>query len=198
MWRKKVQDLSELKNLFAGLEAYFHGKSSGIDPLTSYVNKPLWVSGSDNVRVFKPKDWLVDEPVVFLLDTRVPRQTGPLVHWFLEQAKQKAFKEKLEQELLPSHERVLLAWEQRQADHFWTALDAISRFQLEHMPLMIPDSMHPLWRDTLGSNEIRLKICGAGGGGYILGFARNKAALTDLSKTFSITVPFEKHALVDK
>ena len=36
---------------------------------------------------------------------------------------------------------------------------------------MIPAQFHELWKQGLDTNDYYLKLCGSGGGGYILGFA---------------------------
>jgi len=38
---------------------------------------------------------------------------------------------------------------------------------------MIPKSFHNIWRKGIDSNQYYLKLCGSGGGGYILGFTDN-------------------------
>jgi mevalonate kinase len=46
---------------------------------------------------------------------------------------------------------------------------------------MIPSAFHSLWQKGIDSNAYYLKLCGSGGGGYILGFTKDldeaKAAL---------------------
>jgi len=48
---------------------------------------------------------------------------------------------------------------------------------------MIPEQFHALWSKGLETNEYYLKLCGSGGGGYILGFTEDfekaKIALED-------------------
>ncbi len=48
---------------------------------------------------------------------------------------------------------------------------------------MIPKQFHELWKKGLESNDYYLKLCGSGGGGYILGFTEDiekaKSALSD-------------------
>jgi mevalonate kinase len=46
---------------------------------------------------------------------------------------------------------------------------------------MIPDRFKPCWKDGLTSNDFSLKLCGSGGGGYLLGFTEN---LTKTQKYF--------------
>ena len=38
---------------------------------------------------------------------------------------------------------------------------------------MIPKEFHKIWASGIESNDYYLKLCGSGGGGYILGFTRN-------------------------
>jgi mevalonate kinase len=38
---------------------------------------------------------------------------------------------------------------------------------------MIPKKFHKLWASGIESNDYYLKLCGSGGGGYILGFTEN-------------------------
>ena len=38
---------------------------------------------------------------------------------------------------------------------------------------MIPVNFHNIWAKGIESDEYFLKLCGSGGGGYILGFAKD-------------------------
>ena len=38
---------------------------------------------------------------------------------------------------------------------------------------MIPKQFHSLWEKGLETNDYYLKLCGSGGGGYILGFTQD-------------------------
>ena len=38
---------------------------------------------------------------------------------------------------------------------------------------MIPDNFKKLWKEGIDSNSYYLKLCGSGGGGFILGFTEN-------------------------
>jgi mevalonate kinase len=38
---------------------------------------------------------------------------------------------------------------------------------------MIPEQFHTLWQKGLDTNDYYLKLCGSGGGGYILGFTED-------------------------
>ncbi|MCK5637881.1 MAG: mevalonate kinase, partial [Flavobacteriaceae bacterium] len=49
----------------------------------------------------------------------------------------------------------------------------LSRVVLKHFKPMIPNSFHQLWQEGLETNDYYLKLCGSGGGGYILGFTQD-------------------------
>ena len=38
---------------------------------------------------------------------------------------------------------------------------------------MIPSAFHKVWENGIQTNEYYLKLCGSGGGGYILGFTED-------------------------
>ena len=195
--RRKTKDLSDLKVIFSAMESFFHGKSSGIDPLTSYLNQPLWIDRITEVRIFEATAWGAEEPLVFLLDTKMPRQTGPLVEWFLAEQKKRPFAQKLETMLLPAHQAMLEAWEFRKASDFWEAVQLVSAFQLEYFPPMIPENLKPIWKNCLAGTDITLKICGAGGGGFMLGFTKNKEYALEQLKSFQLIFPFETYGMAE-
>jgi mevalonate kinase len=187
---RKTEDLGDLKPILAGMEGFFHGNSSGIDPLTSYVDAPLRIENKTDVQKAVPARWS-HAPLVFLIDTRLPRQTGPLVRWFLEQSKTPDFLQLLDNEYFLMHRQMLDAWLAADASAFWPALRGVSRFQLERLPPMIPAPFRKFWEESLAQTEFSLKICGAGGGGFILGFARAPEAAQWVSEQFSIIFPFD-------
>mgnify|MGYP000668997291 CR=1 FL=1 len=48
----------------------------------------------------------------------------------------------------------------------------LSKVVLKHFKPMIPDSFHKIWQEGIRTNDYYLKLCGSGGGGYLLGFTR--------------------------
>ena len=80
----------------------------------------------------------------------------------------------------------------------WPALQALSRLQLMHFPPMIPESVRAVWQACLERENIALKICGAGGGGFVLGFAETRDAVLEIMSEFGPVFPFEQHGVVEK
>ena len=56
----------------------------------------------------------------------------------------------------------------------------LSSVVLEHFSPMIPKRFRAVWKKGIDTNAYYLKLCGSGGGGYILGFTQ------DLPKAKSI------------
>lgn len=195
---RKAADLSRLKTIFSGMESWFHGQSSGIDPLTSYMNRPLRIDRQTEVAFFEGAPWRAAAPVVFLLDSGLPRQTGPLVRWFLEQQQTENFGDMLRSAYLPEHDRVMASWKQADAAAFWKAVKAVSGLQLAHFHPMIPATHRDIWTNSLDNPDVALKICGAGGGGFTLGFARTRAAAIETASSFSILFPFDNTTAYDE
>jgi mevalonate kinase len=54
----------------------------------------------------------------------------------------------------------------------------ISQLQFDLIPEFIPKKFHEIWLEGLKHNSYHLKICGAGGGGFIIGITK---ADTDLN-----------------
>jgi mevalonate kinase len=55
---------------------------------------------------------------------------------------------------------------------FYLDLAALSAFQLQHFSFAIPESLQHQWLAGLQSGKEIYKLCGAGGGGYVLCFNR--------------------------
>ncbi len=191
--QEKITSASGLKAIFARMESFFHGNSSGIDPLTSYLRQTILIRNKTEVIPVENPVWS-EPPVVFLLDSRLPRQTGPLVQWFLEQSRQSVWREQLERELLPAHNAMVQGWLQGREEFFWSALRQVSRFQFEHFHPMVPATLRHIWAAALDRTDLAFKICGGGGGGFLLGFARHPAAADALQETGSVVFPFSNSA----
>lgn len=186
--REKTADPVALKSLFSRMESFFHGSSSGIDPLTSYLNLPVIIRHQTEVEVtVKPER--AGLPHIFLIDSGLPRQTGTLVRWFQEKCAEPLFYGNLQENYLPAHERMVQNWLDGDSADFWINLRQVSSFQFEYLTRMIPANMHDIWLKSIDSQDFALKICGAGGGGYMLGFCKDEASLEELKTEFKIIFP---------
>jgi mevalonate kinase len=171
-------DLEGLRVNFSQMEAYFHTKSSGIDPLASFLGKPVHISGNEIRVVSRP---VFNEGKWFILDSGFQRKTGDLVSKFLTYLSNHLFRQELETQYLPlvnelvrrimhSNSKVLEDWASTRPIHI--LLEAISNLQLRYFSQMIHVDLVPLWQQGLDTGLFYLKLLGAGGGGYTLGFTK--------------------------
>lgn len=56
---------------------------------------------------------------------------------------------------------------------FYQNMDKLSQFQLNEMSYLIPSPFEQLAKEGLKNGDYFLKLCGAGGGGFMLGFTEN-------------------------
>jgi len=170
--------LLELKNIFANMEAFFHGSSSGLDPLTSYVNKPL-ISGERSISVVTQKlKSSRQDGGFFLVDTRRTRNTKSLVNAFNEKCQDAGFLDKLKTEYIPLNNACINSLIGNN-DSLFGLIKQLSGLQLELFSEMIPHGFLQTWVTGLSNGKYALKLCGAGGGGYLLGFADDYGSLPD-------------------
>lgn len=164
-------DRISLQQVLADLECSFHGKSSGIDPLVSYLKSPLWVQTNKTVvETTLPK---LSDSCVFLIDSQQPRISTPLIRFFVEQSEQTSFLENFVTPVSTAVDHAISAWQQSNDVALLEAVALISAKQLQYLPPMILPAWRALWQKGLETGNFYLKICGAGGGGFLLGFAKD-------------------------
>lgn len=172
-------DLSELRTVFSEMELFFHGKSSGFDPLVIYMNRPLCLNaeGLPVTAVFR-KDNETEEGTLFLVDTGQTGKTASLVPGFLAQFAPDG-KPTVEGKCLSDlTDRCIGGLLDGNSNEFREAVCHLSALQIEHFQPMIPASMIVPWREGLKTGLFHLKLCGSGGGGYLLGLTK------DIDETF--------------
>ena len=178
----KQQEVRHLKEVFAQMESYFHGISSGIDPLNCYLKYPLLINGETGIRVVGiPRNKFPREGAIFLVDTGVPGITQPLVSLFLEKCQDPAFDKLIKETLIPLNNKCIRSLLDGETGIFFPSLHKLSLFQYQHFRPMIPEPVMSIWKSGLDNKIYSLKLCGSGGGGFILGFTNDfKASLKSL------------------
>ena len=87
------EKLLKLKAIFGKMESFYHGKSSGLDPLNSYLSLPILINSQDNIESTSiPSQNFDGKGAVFLLDSGSTGETAPMVNLFMEQMKQEGFR----------------------------------------------------------------------------------------------------------
>lgn len=166
------KDILQLKNWFGQMESYFHGRSSGLDPLICYLNLPVLIKSKTDVDTIGiPSQNADGKGAIFLLDSGSPGDTQPMVNIFLEKMKNEGFRKVISEQFKKYNDECIKAFLKNDFNPLFNNLRKLSNVVLEHFKPMIPSSFHKLWKEGIDSNTYYLKLCGSGGGGYILGFA---------------------------
>jgi mevalonate kinase len=158
--------IQELKADLSLMESFFHGSSSGIDPLVSYLNEPLLIK---NGLVFKQPLALSNELKIFLIDTGSPAATGNLIQ---------LFHKKMESPTLKPDVAKLSTLTDQIIESFCNS--NISFDRLEELSLLQQSVFKEmfLFNETIEDairqfkGSLSIKLCGSGGGGYLLGFTK--------------------------
>jgi mevalonate kinase len=162
-----------LKKVLAKMESFFHGSSSGVDPLICYLNLPLLINGKNGVEPVKVEMNNSGKGAIFLIDTGISRSTEPLVKYYMQRMEEPSFREFVDKQLKPFANNCIQAFLEGDKETLFAYMKLLSKFQFEHFKPMIPKLFNKMWKRGLDSGEYYLKLCGAGGGGFILGFTQN-------------------------
>ena len=169
-----VGQMQQLRTSLGKLESFFHGSSSGLDPLCILINKPLLLeSNKEIITTQLPPLNEAGSNVVFLLNTGISRTTSRLMTLFQDLYKDPKFKTKIKNELVSFTNESINEFLDNQPSYLYRSLDQLSRFQLSEMSDFIPHPFEQLAQKGLEHGDYFLKLCGAGGGGYIIGFTGN-------------------------
>jgi mevalonate kinase len=175
--------IQSLKSCLGALEGHFHGKSSGIDPLSIIINKPLLLKANKEiVKVDIPVYNENGKNVLFLLNTGVARNSEKLIKQFNSACEKEGFQQKLETGLIEYNNAGITDFLKGDIESFYQNLEKIVRFQLQEMDYLIPEKYQPIVQQGLDTKDYYLKICGSGGGGYMIGFTQNWAETQKLLK----------------
>ena len=163
-----------LKNLFSKMESFFHGKSSGLDPLNSYLSLPILIHSKNEIETTGiPSQTSNGKGAVFLLDSGTSSETAPMVDLFFKSMKNKNYNKIIKENFIKTTDDCVEDFLNGNFNSLFTNMKILSKVVLENFKPMIPKDFHQLWKKGIESDDYFLKLCGSGGGGYILGFSKD-------------------------
>lgn len=183
------ENLIYLKNIFGRMESFFHGKSSGLDPLNSYLNLPILIKSANQIETTKiPIKKSSDGNVIFLLDTGFNCETEPMVSLFMDKMRNKEFSQIFNKKFIAYSNKCIENFLNGEINLFFIDLKKLSSITFKYFKPMIPKKLHELWYEGIKTNDFYFKLCGSGGGGYILGFSKDFDKTKRLMKNNPIEV----------
>jgi mevalonate kinase len=161
----KDLSLTQVRDRLSAIEGFYHGTSSGIDPLVSLTDSAIMKVGQDLQQVDLPSGVLGH---YHLLDTGQARSTKPLVEWYKARLfSDPVFGQRME-DVKSSQDLAIAALLDGDSNKLKQYANRISEMQYNRLSELIPDDLMHWWSQTLDTDTIAPKLCGAGGGGYIL------------------------------
>jgi mevalonate kinase len=174
------EKLVRLKSVFAEMESFFHGKSSGLDPLNSYLSIPILIKSKNNLEATGIPMQKEGKGAVFLLDSNQVGETEPMITIFMNKMKNEGFRKMISHDFAKVTDACIDDFLHGNIKSLFNNVKELSKVVLSHFKPMIPENFHKIWEQGIETNDYYLKLCGSGGGGYILGFTK------DFEKTKSI------------
>jgi mevalonate kinase len=185
------EKLLKLKVIFGKMESFFHGKSSGLDPLNSYLSLPILINSKDNIESTSiPSQNVEGKGAVFLLDSGIVGETAPMVQIFMEQMKNDGFRKMLKNQFIKHTDACVEDFVNGNIQSLFGNLKQLSHVVLDNFKPMIPAKFHELWKNGIDTNDYYLKLCGSGGGGYILGFTEDFEKAKTSLKDYKLEVVY--------
>lgn len=185
------EKLLKLKRIFGEMESFFHGKSSGLDPLNSYLSLPLLINSENNIEPAGiPSQTENGKGAVFLLDSGSVGETAPMVHIFMENMKQEGFRKMLKDKFVKHTDACVDDFLNGDVKSLFGNIKQLSHVVLNNFKPMIPKQFHKIWEKGIETNAYYLKLCGSGGGGYILGFTEDLPKAKEALKDYRLEVVY--------
>ena len=128
---------------------------------------------------------------MFLLDSGIVGETAPMVHIFMENLKDKGFRKMVKDEFVKYTDACVENFLGGDIKSLFTNTKQLSKIVLNNFKPMIPEKFHGLWQQGIDSNDYYLKLCGSGGGGYILGFTENIDKARESLKDHKLEVVYQ-------
>lgn len=164
---KELVDLTKLKKDLSIIESCFHGSSSGIDPIVSYLNQPVLIHNKEKIELLDAVNQRINEHI-YLIDTGIKRSTAPLVEAYLETRRSSEQFIMEMQDISLINDELIAAYLMDDLSAFNNLMMDLSRCQYKTMKMMIPEAYHRQWQEGLDSGQYAMKINGAGAGGFLM------------------------------
>ncbi|MFK5878394.1 MAG: mevalonate kinase [Flavobacteriaceae bacterium] len=184
------EKLLKLKAIFSLMESFFHGKSSGLDPLNSYLSLPILINSKDSLEATGIPSQKGGKGAVFLLDSEMVGETAPMVNIFMNKMKNEGFRRMLNEDFARYTDACIDDFLHGDVKSLFGNVKQLSKVVLSNFKPMIPNAFHAVWQQGIDTNAYYLKLCGSGGGGYILGFTEDYEKAKRILKSYKLELVY--------
>jgi mevalonate kinase len=182
--------LLRLKAIFVAMESFFHGKSSGLDPLNSYLSLPILIHSKTDLEATGIPSQKEGKGAVFLIDSEQVGETAPMVEIFMENLKNEGFRKMVKEEFARYTDASIQDFLKGDVSSLFQNVQKLSQVVLNHFKPMIPQKIQGVWQRGLDTGDYYLKLCGSGGGGYFLGFTEDFEKTKNLLNQYKLELVY--------
>ena len=182
--------LQKLKNIFSEMESYYHGESSGIDPLNCYLGLPILIKSQNEIQVTKmPEENALGYGGIFILDSGTSSDTSSMVSLFFKKMEDENFNYMMKKQFIKYSKTCINEFLNGDINSMFNSIKILSEITLKNFQPMIPKKFTKLWDEGIRTDNYFFKLCGSGGGGFLLGFT------LDLERTFENLKDYKKEII---
>ena len=134
-------------------------------------------------------DFMSEDIHIFLIDTKIKSPTAPLVRRFKELREDEAYLNKFDNEYVPLVSNWIKSLIEKNDKDFYGYLSELSKLQTELLSPTIPEETREYFLTDINKDGFQVKLCGAGGGGFLLGFSN------DIQRTNEFWEKTNKHII---
>jgi len=167
---EKKNELLEVKFELGQLENFFHNNSSGVDPLTSYIQMPIHIS-SDESSILCHEISLAS---FYLHESGIKRNAKVAIDHFVNLSRAELFQNELMKLSILNNSIIQNLIDQKS---ILSQMQQFSKIQLELFSDFIPEPTKKLWEYGIHSETYWMKLCGAGMGGMFLVYSETSQDL---------------------
>jgi len=182
--------LLKLKTIFGIMESYFHGTSSGLDPLNSYLSIPILIHSKTDLEATGIPSQKEGKAAVFLIDSQQIGETAPMVEIFMEKMKNEGFRNMIKEEFVKHTDASIHDFLKGDVHSLFKNVKLLSKVALKNFKPMIPEQMQGIWHNGLETDDYYMKLCGSGGGGFFLGFTEDYEKTKSILKNYKLELVY--------
>jgi mevalonate kinase len=175
---RELQSPLAAADMMAEMESFFHGTSSGLDPLVSLSQQAVLKDDRGQFHLANAMDW-PEGWHIYLYNSGQSRETSGLVQLFKDHLTHNSFRQKVERDLTPIVDHAIHFFMQESDRMLEECISVISLFQREYLIDLIPSPVQQVWDDLMRHAGVYVKLCGAGGGGFYLVISTQGPISTD-------------------
>ncbi len=182
--------LIQLKAIFSEMESFFHGTSSGLDPLNSYLSLPILIHSKSHIETAGIPSQSEGKGAVFLMDSEQSGSTESMVEIFMNQMKNEGFRRMISEDFANYTNACIHDFLQGDVKSLFFNVKQLSKLVLGNFKPMIPKRFHKVWQQGIDTGDYYLKLCGSGGGGFFIGFTKDYAKVQEILKDYNLELVY--------